>query len=134
MKKILLVLLCISVYSNAITIDKGKILSIIRAAKKGESLPADTINEKKENTIIVYRKKSTLDTNKQAFNHKVKLYQSKLIKSSLPNIPPTSIILRNKMLTNNTFIKKERDTQLFKTPRQNKYKKENTRAKKINYY
>jgi len=118
------------VHSNAQTIDKKKVLAIIKAAKQNKSV-SNTIMEKKEqlpsDTIVVYRKKSTPSINKLSS-------KSKLLYSSLPNIPPSSILLRNKFATHHDSQKKAHNSSLFKTPIQTKHKGIKTTATKISYY
>jgi len=123
MKQILMLFLCTCLYTHAQDIDKKKILSIIKGAKKGQKIS-------KHENIIVYRKKSTYS---QSSKNNIETQKSKLIQSTLPNIPPTSIILRNQMLTKNIPLKKVKNIY-FKTPIQNKYSGEKTIATKITYY
>jgi len=141
MKQILLIFLYTSLSSNAQTIDKQKVLSIIKAAKKGQPITAPTTinrqtkeNRKKE-TIIVYRRKPTKSINIQSLNHTFnKPSQPILTKSTLPNIPPTSVMLRNRFLAKDNPLQNRENTPLFKTPKQSKHQGMNTTAKKINYY
>jgi len=122
---------------NAQTIDKKKVLEIIKAAKQHKSLPkidksksTKTVIHPKPKPIIVYKKRKlpTIDKKKDVKrNTSLKNIQY----GTLPNIPPSSIELRKKF---NLDKKTKQDEVLFKSPQQNKNNKINTSATKIKYF
>ena len=124
-------------YVNAQTIDKKKILEIIKAAKQHKSVPkidrlkvTKKITSLKPKPIIVYRKRKTPTV------RDVKLYEKKvsLMKvnyGTLPALTPSSVELRKRFHMEQKSQQKE---VLFKSPQQNRNKKVNTRAIKIKYF
>jgi len=123
---------------NAQTIDKKKILDIIKAAKQHKSLPkidkpkpeptkTVILPKPKPKPIIVYKKRKLPAKKDMKKNPSLTNIQY----GTLPNIPPSSIELRRKF---NLDKKPKQDEVLFKSPQQNKNNKINTRATEIKYF
>ena len=140
MPKYTLFFLILSLNIYAETIDKKKILEIIKAAKQHKTVPSidkSKISEKKiasadSKSIIVYRKRTAPTVYKKR-DEASKATLMKTNYSALPSIAPSSVELRKRF---NLEQKKEtqKSTPLFKTPVQNKNKKVNTTAIKIQYF
>lgn len=124
LKYILFLLACIESL-NAQTIDKKKILEIIKSAKLHKTVKIDKSTKVSKNftkpeseSIIVYRKRK-------------KVPWKKIDYGTLPTLVPSSVELQRK------FKMEEKSKQvetLFKSPQQNKNKKINTTAIKIKYF
>jgi len=125
MKQILFLFLAILFTLNAQTIDKEKVLAIIKAAKNNH--PIKKVHDEQKTPFIVYRKKPTSHISKV-------LSQPILVQSSLPNIPPTSILLRNRFSMPHNHIEEIHATPLFKNQKQAKHQEIKTKASKITYY
>ena len=120
---------------NAQTIDKKKVLEIIKAAKQHKSLPKIDKSKSTKTVIhpkpiIVYKKRKL-----PAIDKKKDIKRNTSVTNTqygtLPNIPPSSIELRKKF---NLDKKPKQDEVLVKSPQQNKNNKINTSATKIKYF
>ena len=136
MLKATLSLLSFCLFTYADTIDKKKILEIIKAAKQHKSVPSISkpkVVEKKSTPsapIIVYKKR----TKPVVYYKKSKTPQPSLMKKdygTLPTLPPSSIILKEKFEIKNTSQNTNAGfhTPMKRTPNTNTI---NTVARKIN--
>jgi len=126
---------------NAQTIDKKKILEIIKAAKQHKSLPkidksklikrvTPSKPKPKPKPIIVYRKRK-IPTIYKKKDIRINTSLANIHYGTLPNIAPSSVALRRKFKLDK---KPKQNEVLFKSPQQNKNNKINTRATKIKYF
>ena len=122
---------------NAQTIDKKKILEIIKAAKQHKSLPKidkskliKRVTPSKPKPIIVYRKRK-IPTIYKKKDIRINTSLANIHYGTLPNIAPSSIELRRKFKLDK---KPKQNEVLFKSPQQNKNNKINTRATEIKYF
>lgn len=138
MLKITLFSFSLFVFTSADTIDKKKILEIIKAAKQHKSVPIlnkTKVTKKKiasTQPILVYRKKERIEP--VVYRKKDASKKTQLMKvnyGSLPTLPPSSLELRRKFYEE----QQARQTNVhFKTPIQNRNKKINTQARRIKFF
>jgi len=128
--------LTLLVFTHADTIDKKKILAIIKAAKQHKAVPnigKSKISEKQSTSPapIVYRKRTTpVVYQKREKTQKVTLIQKEY--GTLPTLVPSSVALREKFQIKNN----SKDFSMhFKTPMKKNHSTNtiNTVAKKISF-
>lgn len=130
--------LCIAGMSclSADTLDKKKILEIIKAAKQQKAVPKPIkpvdipkTSVSKSESVIVYRKKErpTLYRKREA---KLKRESKHLIYGTLPALAPSGIELQKKF---NTEAKVEKKEIFFTKPQKNRETGMNTEGIRIEY-
>lgn len=130
------------------TIDKQKVLEIIKAAKQHKSVKIDKANSVYDKKPIVYKVKKKRTLNSSIKEEKIVVYRKKqkptvsapiidknhqkIEYGSLPTLVPSSVELQRKFEIEQKLKKSE---ILFKSPQSNKHKtRVNTTAIKIKYF
>jgi len=118
------------------TLDKKKILEIIKAAKQHKTVPKRTMpvdiskrSVPKAEPIIIYRKKETPVVYKKR-EVKIKRESKHVIYGTLPALAPSGIELQKKF---NAEAKVEKKEMFFTKPQKNRETGINTEAIRIEY-